>query len=540
MRGYPFGTFLYWKIDREHNKDYQFYEFVRNYHERDLPHCPKIGKMPNRDVTAVLDGQQRLTALNIGIHGSLAVKLPRKRWSNSDAFPTQRLYLDLLWTPADEDDVGMCYQFEFLTDKQAEERDGCWFPVPEILAMDDAGPALLRWLQTRGLDGGPLGKSHEVLYKLFDVVRNKSLVSFYEEKSQDLGMVLQIFIRTNSGGTFLSYSDLLLAVAVAQWVSHDAREEIHSLVDEVNKIGAGFDFSKDWILKAGLMLSDIGSVGFKVSNFNRKNMEILEKKWSGIKEILILTVELASNFGFNDTTLKADSALLPIAYYLYVKKVDRRYLTDQTFASDREAIRQWLISSFLKSGIWGSGLDSLLSALREVIRKDHSEFPTSEICATMRSRGKSLTFDDDEIDDLTEMRSGDKRTFSLLSLVFSHLDLRQHFHIDHVVPKSRATRDRFRAEGFSEDDARDLADRVDWLPNLQLLEGHENLQKRDTMPADWLRTNFNTDEESNSYAAIHLLDDVPETLKDFDAFYEARRQRLKAKLINLLKKLISD
>ena len=63
MQGYPFGTFLYWKIDQEHNGRYQFYDFVLDYHERDRPHCPRIGKMPNRDVVTVLDGQQRITAL---------------------------------------------------------------------------------------------------------------------------------------------------------------------------------------------------------------------------------------------------------------------------------------------------------------------------------------------------------------------------------------------------------------------------------------------------------------------------------------------
>ena len=120
----------------------------------------------------------------------------------------------------------------------------------------------------------------------------------------------------------LSYSDLLLSVAVAQWSEYDAREEIHQLVDDLNKIGNGFEFSKDWVLKAGLMLGDIGSVGFKVENFNRHNMAILEREWPRIKRSLALTVQLASDFGFKAETLGADSALLPIAYYLYVTGAD--------------------------------------------------------------------------------------------------------------------------------------------------------------------------------------------------------------------------
>ena len=534
MQGYPFGTFLYWKVKQEHNERYQFYDFVLHYHERDRPHCPKIGEMPNRDVVAVLDGQQRLTALNIGIRGSLARKLPYKRWSNSDAFPTRYLHLDLLWSPTDDDDVGMLYWFEFLTREQAHVRDGCWFPVPDIMTLANGGPAMTRWLRDRDLGDQHIDEPHEVLFRLFEVVRNQNLVSSYEEKSQELEKVLQIFIRTNSGGTILSYSDLLLSVAVAQWTS-DAREEIHQLVDDINKIGAGFAFSKDWVLKAGLMLSEIGSVGFKVDNFNRENMGILENQWPTIKETLILTVELASSFGFNSATLRADSALLPIAYYLHAKQVKSSFLTDQASAADREAIRQWLIASLLKpSGIWGSGLDTLLTALREVIRRDHDTFPALGIRETMHSRGKSLAFDDEEIDDLTEIRFGDKRTFSLLSLVFRHLDLRQHFHVDHVYPKSRFTPAKLRDAEFTSADADQLRDFADRLPNLQLLEGHENLHKRATLPADWLQT-FSHPEARVNYVATHLLGDVPDNIDAFVPFYEARRQRLKLKISNLLK-----
>ena len=79
------------------------------------------------------------------------------------------------------------------------------------------------------------------------------LVLLFEEKSRELEKVLQIFIRTKSGGTVLSYSDLFLSVAVVQWTSN-AREEIHYLVDYLNKVEAEFDFSKDWGLKADLFI----------------------------------------------------------------------------------------------------------------------------------------------------------------------------------------------------------------------------------------------------------------------------------------------
>jgi hypothetical protein len=97
MQGFPVGSFLFWKIERETPGAFQFFDFSREYHQRDNPHCPPVGKAPDGPVAAVLDGQQRLTALNIGLRGSLAVKEANRWWNNPKAFPVKRLYLES-WT----------------------------------------------------------------------------------------------------------------------------------------------------------------------------------------------------------------------------------------------------------------------------------------------------------------------------------------------------------------------------------------------------------------------------------------------------------
>jgi hypothetical protein len=133
-------------------------------------------------------------------------------------------------------------------------------------------------------------------------------------------------IRMNSGGTVLSYSDLLFSIAVANWHDLDARREVNGLVETLNGTGNGFAFSKDFVLKAGLMLAEIKSVGFKVENFDKANMATLEATWPAISRALGLTTQLVSDFGFSGQTLRADSALLPIAYYLYKKKLPTIFL----------------------------------------------------------------------------------------------------------------------------------------------------------------------------------------------------------------------
>ena len=65
-------------------------------------------------------------------------------------------------------------------------------------------------------------------------------------------------------------------------------------------------------------------------------------------------------------------------------------------------------------------------------------------------RGKSLTFEPEEIEELVSMQYGDKRLFALLSLLFPFVDLHNQFHIDHVFPISRFTTQRLLKSGVPE------------------------------------------------------------------------------------------
>ncbi len=535
MQDYPFGTFLFWKVQPETSGKFKFYDFVRNFHQRDAAHCPELGPMPNQAVVAVLDGQQRLTSLNIGLRGSMAIKQPNKWWNNPDAFPVRTLRLDLL-SPTTPDEDGVLYRFRFLDEAQAQRNEGAhWFKVPDVMGME-GGPAMLKALMDRGLEGDDLMRAYSILDRLHRTVHTRQLINFYEEESQDIERVLNIFIRLNSGGTVLSYSDLLLSIAVAQWQKYDARAEIHKLVDELNRIGTGFNLSQDFVLKAGLMLADIASVGFKVENFTHANMVVLEANWPAIRNALVRTVELAASFGLNGQSLRADSALLPIAYYLYRRDVPQNYVLASAYEAERQSIRGWLIRSLLKaSGIWGSGLDTLLTALRETIQASGTEsFPVESLRHVMTQRGKSLTFEAPEIEDLLHMEYGDKRMFALLSLLFPFVDLRNQFHVDHVFPISRFTRVRLGKSDFDEPQIEEMMRRANELPNLQLLEGAINVEKKDVLPADWLDKRFLDDASRSNHRSNHVLGDIPADLQGFNSFHEARRDALRTRLTGLL------
>ena len=536
LQGYPFGEFLFWQIDAEHSAEYRYYGFVLDYHQRDNPHCPEAHIVPGRPITAVLDGQQRLTAFNIGLRGSMAVKRPYKWWSSPDAFPRRILALDLLASP-EPDEEGNRYTFEFIETARVGHSDGClWFRVSDILTMQ-SGPAMLKWLTDRKLNDEELNLAFERLDRLYQAVHSDQTVCYYEESNQDIEHVLNIFIRRNSGGTVLSYSDLLLSIATSQWEELDARKEVHQLVDDLNRIGPGLGLTKDFVLKAGLMLTDIASVGFQVRNFTHANMAVLERNWSKISSALVETVQLVAGFGFDSVSIRANSALLPIAYYIYRQGAPPDFDVHSRFRDDREAIRGWLIRSILKaSGIWGSGLDTLLTALRDVIRSgNNGQFPAAELRYVMTQRGKSLDFEQEEVEDLADMAFSDRRIFALLTLLSPSIDLRtHHFHIDHIFPKSRFTRARLRKAGVIDEHHESFADCANRIGNLQLLEGLPNVEKRAKMPAEWLDEHFRRKQARQHYQEMYYLGEVPREMSDFLGFYEARRERLQRRIAEIV------
>ena len=533
MQGYPFGTFLFWEVDSDQSDKFIWYDFVRDYHEKNNPYNPNLPVFYDKPLMAVLDGQQRLTALNIGLQGSMAWRLPRTHWKFDSNFPIRHLYCNLLTET--EEDEGARYQFNFFrTDRPVPSSSAdCWFRVADMMGMRNIS-ACTKWLQQRELSESQSDQALETLTTLHEVVHLRPLSFYYGEQSQDIETVLQIFIRMNSGGTFLSYSDLLFSIAVAQ--SGSFREEIQTFMDELNEIGLGFNFSKDFILKAGLVLSNM-NVGFRVSNFNRQNMGIMEGNWQKIKKALRITVELAHRFGFNRDNLRANNALLPIAYYIYRRDCDVSFLTHSDYADDRGAIRHWLICSFLRRGVWSRGTDVVLTRLRRIVHEHGGlKFPVDLLKKDIADRfeWQSMDFDEEEIEDLTDMQYGDYRVFLLLSLLFPHMDFIKEYHVDHIFPRALFTSDSLSDAGIPAEEHPGYFDMMNSLGNLQLLEGAKNTEKQAALPSEWLARAYPDVGARDSYARMHILGEVPEGLQGFATFYEARRKRMRDRIIELL------
>lgn len=536
LRGYPIGSFLFWAVDPQQAQDFRFYEFLTDYHEQKNPYAQVAHIPAGKSVTAVLDGQQRLTALNVGLYGSLAERLPRKWVSNPDAYPVKRLHLNLV--RGGDEDLSTRYRFRFLTAEETAPKPGeptQWYKVSQIMNLSNGGPAMVGWLRANHLLEHEA--AYERLYALFHAVREREALNAYEEDGQDPNTVLDIFVRVNSGGTQLSYSDLLLSMATNQWVELDAREEVRNLVDELNGSTREMSFSRDNVLKTALVLIDVPDIRFNVSNFTHSNMAELEKQWTGVKNAMLVASRLLKGFGFTARTLTANSVIIPLAYYLYRCAATDTYLTSGKFAADREAIRTWVLRSLVKRGIWGSGLDGLLARQREAIRSAPVDvgWPTDALEAVMAPIGKSLRFSAAEVSELADLQYNSPRTFAVLALLYPGLDLSQQFQEDHIFPRSRFTASQLRRHGVPESLRGEYSGAVNGLANLQLLQGLVNIEKNNMWPWEWLASEpFPSTVAREHYVVQNDLDLLPESIDRFLEFYAARQARIERRLRNVL------
>lgn len=541
MRSYPIGSFLFWSVERENLTNYQFYEFVRDYHERDNTHNPKANVSGDSDVLAILDGQQRLTALYIGLKGNYAYKLLRKRWNNDSAFPKRTLCLNLL-SPSKTYEKEFDFKFLTVPEQEQKAEDTFWFPVGKILDINEPYEVndFLIENDLNTLDDKEKAKfANRTLFRLQKLIHDDEIINYFLEKDESLDKVLNIFIRVNSGGTQLSYSDLLLSIATAQWKQRDAREEITGFVDEINNIGSGFNFNKDFVLKSCLVLSDFTDIAFKVDNFNADNMLKIEQNWDDISQAIRLAVTLVSSFGYYRDTLTSNNALIPIAYYLYKIGLPKNYPYSSRYKDDRQAIFKWLTVSLLKR-VFSGQPDNVLRPIRQIILAQHSngdaDFPLEKIANALRAGTKSIYFNDDEIDNLLYYKYGQSYTFSTLAILYPTLDFNNKFHMDHIFPKSLFTRKELRKRGILDNKIDDYINSRNYLGNLQLLEGLQNQEKSGKDFKKWLHETYPNATDRKEFMKKHYIPDVDLSLQNFGEFLE-ERQKLLVNTFNVLLKL---
>lgn len=513
MSDFPIGSFLFWLLEQENKDEWPVYEFIRDFDE-ESPHNPPANMAGiTKDIKLVLDGQQRITSLLIGLRGKY--RYFYYRWRET------RLYLDMLKPaiPNEDNPEELTYGFAFRESAdQIGEKPQLWYLVGRILDFEDAEDAKLDMkLQLAALPEDQQESANKLIGRLHNRIHTMLVGNYYQENSQDYDKVLQVFVRANSAGQPLEYSDLLLATATAKWETLAARSEIHNFTDLINGFGNGYGFGKDFVLKACLYLSENLSIQYKVKNFTRKNLNTIEGNWEKIKDFLSTTVRLISRFGFNAKNVVAPLALLPIAFYI-MKRGNSSFDTSSEAedADAQVAIRKWFIFSTLKNAFGGSS-DTTLTRLRELLKTCG---PTTPFPADLlyKSLGIEPRLNDAEIDRILGYGYQGRYTNLVLSLLYPDRDWKDAvFHEDHIFPQSEFKLGALKKRGYDTVKIQAYMSKYNILPNLQLLTDSENLSKSATPFDTWIKT------RDTAFRKRHLIPDLTDLEFDsFEEFFKAR------------------
>jgi len=526
MRNYPISSFLFWKVEEKTSKGYRFYKFINEYRERYKTHNQEISTNGISSFNAVLDGQQRLTSLYLGLKGSFGYKEYRRKWEDTEwSIPTRHLYLNITSELKDEED-GRIYEFKFLEQEDTEEQliynknDKEWFKVGEILNYknDEEFDEFVEELDN--------SFSRKAVRQLRRTITEKPVINYFLEKDQSLDKALNIFIRINSGGEPLNFSDLLMSIAVANWTKKDARKEIHKLVDSVQN--KGFSVSKDLVLKIFLFLYS-KDIKFRVTNFSKENAKDFETEWEKIRDAILSAFDLIKTFGFTDYTLTSKNAIIPIVYYIYHKNIDRDYSTKTEFKQDREIIKKWLHIVLIKK-IFGGQADSVLSQIRRTftdnvlevkINTEITDFPIDTIFKHIR---KDTSVGEEFIEDLLYTQKDTQYAFSILSLLYPNLDYKNNnFHKDHLHPATDFDK-------LTDEDIEEYGwETYNSIYNLQMLDANENMSKNAMNLIDWVEKETNADNKTQ-FLNSHLIPEIDLNLNKFSEFYNKRKEILMEKM----------
>ncbi len=519
LRGYPIGSFLFWKLQKEdiaksdeqdENKlNFQLYQFITNYDER-KPHNEKIyiEQISRDELCIVLDGQQRLTSLYIGLKGTRTLKKKGARSDNPNAYEEKRLYLNLKHQP-NMDNPEDNYQFEFHAKAPANDEEHFWFKVGDILELESV------WNYAK--DHDIEGKALNLLEKLKDAFHTHQLISFFEEKEENLNKVLNIFIRVNSGGVKLSYSDLLMSILTASF-SSDIREKMNELVDALKNKGFP-NVEQDQVLKTCLLL--IGKdTTFELKNFNKNNVKEIEENWEKITESIYNAAKLLETFGYVKY-LGSAYILSTLAYFYFLKqKMDKN--------DEKQALK--FVRNAQIMGYFGGSTDTKLSIIAHNIKEARTFEAFNHNLAKHQTNPLKIT--NDAIEGMVFF-DRHARVFPVLQILYPNLNYKTTtFHIDHIYPKSK-----FKKENEKLD--KDFYECGNHLYNLQLLEGQENSAKKDKDPEAWLKEEYKNEQAQaqaiEEYKKRNYID--PKLKLEWENIKEFRKKREEA-IIERLKEVL--
>jgi len=506
LREYPIGSFLIWntKSDIKHRK------FIDNWKDSirimDF-YVPENGNPK----MLVLDGQQRIQSLLIGLLGSYNGKELHFNILSGD-----------LKSPED-----MRYEFSFM-DKAASFP---WIKFKQIVSSDKKNRDIKKdLLQSANVtlpadQDDRLEENIELIRNVFCTQENIAFqiidcVDRPESYTDD--DIVEIFIRANSGGTTLNKSDLMFSLLINSW--EEADENMSDLLDVLNK--TGYKFTRDFIIKTCLVLLNQGA-RYNVDKLRDDTVrQGILNQWEDITK----AIKNVKDYVYGNTFLKTDKtipsylSLIPLIYFSF-------HYPDK-WAKNLKEYDKYLIRTSL-TGSFGGTPDNLLDKIVKQVNEDQ-DFILSNVFGSIREVNRSLEVSKETILGLNYWKKELHLFFNLWYGFNYQPTLNNNYPaVDHIFPQSVLKRIK---EPNPETGRLNIMkykwqDR-DQIANLMLLTAEENGAggKTDTIPEIWFAN------KPDEYFDLHLIpkDKNLWKIENFEAFIEARKELILQKFDYLI------
>jgi hypothetical protein len=492
MRGYPFGSLLFWQT---RFLEVPYREFVIDY----LPGMVFVPKQKpaGTPLRMVLDGQQRLQSLYLAIYGT---------------HDKRRLYFNVASGPEaaeaeggdSEDEITASYRFEFWHEHDVN-RPKRLVPVADLVSW----PAryedqyLEKMLEAVGLTGEAASRARRNVRLLRAVVNQGDLVPVEtidenapdKDSARTINEILDIFVRVNTGGTKLSRSDLMFSLLKTKWSG--ARMAFDGLVKSIEHRGpAGID--KDFIIR-GLLAASDAPISDDVKTVER-HWGSMEESFERFSQALRNAIDFirSPDVGLLSSALFPSMTLHPVVYYLCsfangsVPDAERRRL--------RAGLYFLLFNNFVKS-------EARIRYLRDELKKHKgAAFPLDGVLKVIAARQVHHY-----LTTTAEMLNLNPRlTLNVAQPTAAKetLSWQEKPEVDHVFPQS-VMRPKY-------------GDLVDDVGNLSYLGKLRNIRKSDAMPLEYF-----ADVPDDELASYHLIGDRALLAPDrFEDFVRDRRERI--------------
>ncbi len=504
LREYPISTLLIWKTTSGIRRR----KFIDNWKES-LRLSDYYVPEDSRKKCLVLDGQQRLQSLFIGLCGS---------------YEGRELYFDILSGQlAAPDDVK--YRFKFMPAAPAFP----WVRFKDLVFTTQRKSDIARDLRDRHeVSHADLQKLEDHLDLVDRTLKMDEAITYQELDSIDNPQlyseddVVEVFIRANSGGTKLGKSDLLFSLLSATWEVADDRME--ELLGSLNT--HGFAFDRDFVLKTCLVLLGQGA-RYEVEKFRKPGVrEDIERRWYEIAGAVqdVLDFVRSKTFIQCDKALPSYQVLIPLVYVRF------HYHDEWKRAAglDEYLLRCSLAASF--TGQPDTVIDGLCRRFKEI-----GKFDLSEAFKVIRTANRPLELTEERLWQLGYGSDAIHLLFNLWYRDFNHTPAYENNlpQIDHIFPQSvlEAIRDPNPDTG-KRSVMRYRKPVRDQLANCMLLTREENGAggKGDTMPDVWFAG------KNEAYLDRHMIprDKNLWKLDRFDDFIAARKDLIREKFAQLL------